>query len=106
MRVSIARVLIGRDLAPGGMRTDPDPDLALGDELSVALPLRANHVPLVVKARVIRDDAERGLVLQFVDLSEQHAAFLKQHAGVLPVCDSPYAEEEPAWVIVSEIVES
>jgi hypothetical protein len=106
LRKDTARVLIGRDLSPGGMRTDPNPNLELGDELSVALPLRVDHVPLVVKARVIRDDAERGLVLQFVDLSEQHAAFIKQHATLLPICNSPYAEEEPARVIVSEILDS
>jgi hypothetical protein len=62
-------------------------------------------VPLVVKARVVRDDAERGLVLRFLDLSEKHAAFLRQHANLLPICDSPYSEEEPAWVIASEIVD-
>lgn len=99
------RVLMGRDLSPGGMRTDPDPDLHVGDEFSVALPLRAQHVPMVVKARVIRDDAERGLVLQFLDLSDRQAAFLEQHANLLPICDSPYAEEEAARVIASEIVE-
>ena len=106
LREDKARVLIGRDLSPGGMRTDPDPNLELGDEISLALPLRADHVPLIVRARVIRNDAGRGLVLQFVDLSEQHAAFLKQHATLLPICDSPYAEEEPACVIVSEILDS
>ena len=105
LREDTTRVLIGRDLSPSGMRTDPDPNLELGDELSVAFPLKANHMPLVVRARVVRDDAERGIVLQFVDLSEQQAAFLKQHASRLPICDSPYSEEEPAWVIVSEIVD-
>ena len=106
LRENSTRVLIGRDLSPGGMRTDPDPELQMGDELSLALPLRADHVPLVVRARVVRDDAERGLSLQFLDLSEQHTAFLKQHATLLPICDSPYAEEEPACVIVSEILDS
>ena len=106
IREDTTRVLIGRDLSPGGMRTDPDPNLELGDELSVALPLRADHVPLVVRARVVRDDAERGLVLQFVDLSKQDASFLEQHAALLPICDSPYAEEEPARVIVSEILDA
>ena len=37
LREDTTRVLIGRDLSPGGMRTDPDPNLELGDELSVAL---------------------------------------------------------------------
>ncbi|MGI9592756.1 MAG: PilZ domain-containing protein, partial [Myxococcota bacterium] len=106
LREDMTRVLIGRDLSPSGMRTDPDPKLQVGDELSVALPLRADQAPTVVRARVFRDEGDRGLVLQFVDLSEAHAAILKQHANLLPICDSPYAEEEPAWVIVSEVVDA
>ncbi len=99
-----SRVLIARDLALGGMRTDPDPALAVGDELTIALPLVVGHAPLVIKARVIRDDADWGLVLQFRDLSEEAAAFLRRKSSFLPICDSPFEEEESAGVIVSEIL--
>jgi hypothetical protein len=100
-----SRVLLARDLSVGGMRTDRDPDLAVGDDLTVALPLAHGQVPLVIKARVIRDDGESGLVLQFRDVSEEAAAFLREKSSFLPICDTPFEEEEPAWVIVSEILE-
>jgi hypothetical protein len=100
-----SRVLIARDLSVGGMRTNRDPNVAVGDELTVALPLVDGQVPLVIKARVIRDDGESGLVLQFRDVSEKAAAFLREKSSFLPICDSPFEEEEPAWVIVSEILE-
>jgi hypothetical protein len=100
-----SRVLFARDLSVGGMRTDRDPDLAVGDDLTVALPLAHGQVPLVIKARVIRDDGESGLVLQFRDVSEEAAAFLREKSSFLPICDTPFEEEEPAWVIVSEILE-
>jgi hypothetical protein len=98
------RILVGRDLSPGGMRTDPDPTLRVGDLLTVALPWRPSH-PLVVKARVIRDDGERGLVLQFHELSEEDAVFVAQIASLLPICDLSFEDEEPAWVIVSEVLD-
>jgi hypothetical protein len=100
-----SRVLIARDLSVGGMRTDSDPSVAVGDELKVALPLVVGQAPLVMKARVIRDDGESGLVLQFQDVSEETAAFLEEKSSFLPICDSPFEEEEPAWVIVSEILD-
>ena len=99
-----SRVLIGRDLSVGGMRADRDPNVAIGDELTVALPLVVGQVPLVIKAHVIRDDEDSGLVLQFRDVSEEAAAFLKHKSSFLPICDSPFEEEEPAGIIVTEIL--
>jgi hypothetical protein len=58
-----------------------------------------------VKARVIRDDDERGLVLKFEDLSEEAARFIEQAASLLPIYDVAFEDEEPAWVIVSEVLE-
>ena len=86
------------------MRTDPDPTLHVGDLLTVALPWRVRY-PLVVKARVIRNDAERGVVLQFHELSENAAASVAQIASLLPICDLSFEDEEPAWVIVSEVLD-
>lgn len=64
------RVLLGRDISLGGMRVDPNPELGPGDRLRLAIHVRARSEPLVVSARVIRDDGEQGLVLEFQSLSD------------------------------------
>jgi len=97
-----ARVLVGRDLSPSGIRVDPNPFLCEGEFLTLALPWREG-LPLVVKARVLRHDGERGLVLRFDELSEETAEIVERMAGLLPVCDLPAEDEEPAWVIVPEV---
>ena len=70
----------------------------------VALPVRA-RTPLVVNAKVIRDDGERGQVLEFQDLTEESAKLIEHAASLLPICDVAYEDEEPAWVIVSEVLD-
>ncbi len=99
------RVMVGCDLSAGGMRARPDPNLSVADELTIALPLPARKVPLVVRARVIRDDGEDGLVLRFLELSQDAEECLRESLGLLPICDSPFEDEEPAWVIVSEVID-
>jgi hypothetical protein len=99
------RVLMGCDISVGGIRVEPDSHFSLQDELSIALPLPARSVPLVVKARVIRDDADVGLVLQFQELCAEAQECLHESLGLLPICDSTHSHEEPAWLIVSEILD-
>jgi hypothetical protein len=99
------KVLIGRDISLGGMRVDPHPELLLGDQLKVGLHLRAREKPLVVNARVVRNDGERGLVLQFNDLEEESESYLRSMVNFLPILAVPPPGEEEAGLILTEILE-
>ena len=79
-----ARILIGRDLSSGGMRVAPDADLRVGDEFKLVVYGPAGHDPLLLRARVMRDDGESGCVLGFRDLPPQAAALLEQWTELLP----------------------
>ena len=98
-------MLLGRDISLGGMRVEPHPDMRLGDELSIALHVRAREKPLLVKAGVARDEGEQGLVLQFLDLSEEHRSYLKRMVDYLPVLAHREGYVEAVGVVVSEIIE-
>ena len=50
--VEAARVLIGRDISLTGMRVESHELVDVGDELRLALHVRARSEPLVVQARV------------------------------------------------------
>jgi hypothetical protein len=73
-----ARVLVGRDLSPGGMRIDATSSIALGDLLRVALHSGNRSEPVIVLAHALRDDGEDGLVLVFTDLSPRQKEQLDQ----------------------------
>lgn len=100
-----ARVLIGRDISLGGMRTDPHPDVSVGDELRIALHVRPGQDPLVVKARVERDDGEDGLVLQFIRLQESARHHLERMANFLPILAVRKDGGDGEEVVVSEILD-
>jgi hypothetical protein len=103
--VEAARVLIGCDISLEGMRVDSHPDLSVGDELQIALHVRAREKALVVRARVTRDDGEQGLVLQFSDLSQSSRAYLRSVVNFLPILAVREEGEEGAGIIISEILE-
>lgn len=103
--VEAARVLLGRDVSLGGMRVEPHPDVCLEDELSIALHIRAREKPLVLNARVARNEGEQGLVLQFVDLTEDARTYLKRMVTFLPILANREGSDEGAGVIVSEILQ-
>jgi hypothetical protein len=103
--VEAARVLIGCDISLGGMRVDRHPDVSVGDELQIALHVRAREAPLVVQARVTRDAGEQGLVLQFHDLSESSRSYLRRMVSFLPILAVREQGEEGAGIVVSEILE-
>lgn len=79
------RVLLGRDISLGGMRVDAHPDLRVGDRLRIGLHLRAREKPLVVAAKVARNDGEEGFGLAFRDLSEEAAEYLRGMVTFLPI---------------------
>jgi len=103
--VEAARVLIGSDISLEGMRVDPHPELSVGDELQIALHVRAREKALVVQARVTRDDGEQGLVLRFSDLSHASRAYLRNVINFRPILAVREEGEEGAGIIISEILE-
>jgi len=103
MAEEATRILLGRDISLVGMRVDPDPHLAMGDELVIAIHLRAREKPLMVQARVDRDDGDRGLLLRFHDLSDDAVDRLRRQVDILPILAVDRRREES--VFVSQILE-
>jgi c-di-GMP-binding flagellar brake protein YcgR len=99
-----ARVLIGRDLSVGGMRIDATPGLALGDQLKVAIHVRADGQPLVVSAEIARDDGPVGMALRFIDLSPAAREYLEEMVFALPDIIDSSGSKEGSSVVVSEVV--
>lgn len=99
------RMLLGRDLAIGGMRVDAHPDLKVGARLRVALYDPAREAPLVVDAVVARDDGKQGLGLQFLAVAPETAARLEQLVATLPPVEQLSDGEAGALgTVVGEIV--
>jgi c-di-GMP-binding flagellar brake protein YcgR len=101
--VEAARVLLGRDISLGGMRVESHPDVAVGDELRIGLHVRGREEPVEVNARVVRDDADRGSVLQFFDLDERTQDYLNRMVRFLPILAVREGNED--GVVVCEILE-
>jgi hypothetical protein len=99
------KVLVGRDISIGGMRVDPHPELLLGDELQIGLHLRAREKPVVVNARVARNDGERGLVLHFHGLSEAAASQLRSMVNLLPILAVRPPGGEETGLVLTEILD-
>jgi hypothetical protein len=101
------RVLIGRDISVGGMRVDPNPRLAPGDLLQIAVHSKPGELPLVVRAEVCRDDGELGLALQFRDLAPEAKAYLRTMVASLPAIEAPAViRDDAVGVVVSEILDA
>ena len=102
---SLHRVLIGRDLSPGGMRVDPQKDLVVGASLRIAIYDTARETPVVVLAKVVRDDGKRGLALTFESLEPGVAKHLEQLVAALPPVECLQDGETGALgTVVSEIL--
>jgi hypothetical protein len=89
------------------MRVEPNDTLVPGDNLMVAIHIRSRAEPLVVNTRVIRDDGEKGLVLEFYDLSNETEVYLNKMVHLLPMLGVKSAGEngEQPGMIVSEIIQ-
>jgi hypothetical protein len=102
----ICHALIGRDLSSGGMRVRSDPDLALGDELRIAVHARAGQPAIMLRAVVSRDDGADGLLLRFRDVPESIARRLARIVMELPQIGSGgHAGGTGPGVIVSEVLD-
>ena len=102
--VEAARVLLGRDISLGGMRVDSHPDIAIGDELRIGLHMRGRDEPLVVNARVMRDDPTRGSVLQFFELDADVQDYLGQIIRFLPTLEVQEGGDDTG-ILVCEILD-
>ena len=93
------RVLLGCDLSMEGMRVARDPQLEVGNELQIALHCRPGEVPLILCARVDRDDGERGLFLRFQGVGDEERKFL-----AAMVSDLPALESQDGSLVVSQVL--
>jgi len=103
--VEAARVLLGRDISLGGMRVEPHADVRVGDDVTIAVHVRAREKPLILEARVARDEGERGLVLQWSKLSPEARDTLTRMVEFLPVIATRQGTDEGTGVVVSEILD-
>jgi hypothetical protein len=101
----ICHALIGRDLSSGGMRVRPDPDLALGDELRIAVHARAGQPAIMLRAVVSRDDGDDGLLLRFHDVPASIARRLEQIVGELPQLGPGGRGGAGPGLVVSEVLD-
>lgn len=84
-----AKVLMGRDLSIGGMRVDANPNLAVGMDVELAVHVDELERPLVLRAKVHRDDGAEGFLLRFHELESQAQHYLNELMDRLPLlCDS------------------
>jgi hypothetical protein len=97
------RVLMGRDITVGGMRVDRNPTLQLGADLLLAIHAAGQETPLVVRAKVHRDDRERGMVLRFHELSPEATRYLNHVMDPLPLVE---ADDDERGCLVTEILEA
>jgi hypothetical protein len=97
------RILMGRDISLGGMRVDPNPRLRLGECLDLAIHVEGRKKPLVLGARVHRNDGERGVVLRFLGVPSETARELTDLMAAMPLIDPA---EGSGGVLVSEILEN
>lgn len=97
-----SRVLMGQDLSSGGMRVMRDPSLAVGDELKLALYGEDGIPPLMLQARVAREDGPF-LVLLFAELGGESKEQIERFMASSPVTSGEAGEDTA--LVVSEIVE-
>jgi len=102
---SPARVLVGRDLSAGGMRVDPNPGLEPGQRLRLALYGGAREEPSIVSARVVRNDGDAGVALQFEQVDAVVARRIEVLVGSLPSVESLRDEETGSvGTVISEVL--
>lgn len=100
-----ARILMGRDVSLGGMRVDPNPRLHVGQDVRLAIHLEDSASPLLVNARVHRDDGDSGLALRFHALDPGAVRSLRRRLESPPVLACEGLTREMGCVL-SEIVEA
>ncbi len=103
MSEGAAYALLGIDLSEGGMRVEPNSELAVGDRLRLAIHPRTE--PFLVEAIVVRDDGAKGMALNFEWVepgAEENLRALVQSLPMIEILD--HGELKPT--IVSQILPS
>jgi hypothetical protein len=98
-----AHVLMGRDLSRGGMRVDPNPLLAVGMNLRLAVHAETREAPMILSAMVVRDDGEQGVLLRFRDLSAELARYLDYVIHALPLVID---DDDDEGCLIAELLEA
>lgn len=100
-----AHVLMGRDLSAGGMRVDAVEGVATGDLFELAIYGPGEPHPFLVRARVDRDDGDRGLVLRFENVGADVAEGLEKLVACLPDIESlEEGERGGLGAVISEVL--
>lgn len=101
------QVLVGRNLSIEGMAIDWREDLALGEELRLAIYGEAGATPLVVVADVMRVDVDLGIGLRFQKMPPEVEERLEALVAGLPPIEPLAGEETDALgSVVTRIVPS
>jgi hypothetical protein len=101
----VQHVLVGTDLSLRGMSVEPHPLLRIGDRLNLALYDAERADPLVLSARVAREDGRRGCGLIFEDVPADTAARLEAMVGELPLVSALSADDDkPQAVVLGQIL--
>ena len=98
-----AHVLMGRDLSRGGMRVDPNPLLAVGMNLRLAVHAETREAPMILSAMVVRDDGEQGLLLRFRDLSAEVSRYLDYVIHALPLVID---DDDDEGCLIAKLIEA
>ena len=82
----VCTTLVGRDVSPRGMLVETHPSLVPGQRVRVAVHTGAGREPIVLEAKVARNDGARGLVMRFVQMRDTHTeALVALVAALSPV---------------------
>ena len=95
-------VLLGRDLSAGGIRVEQTDALAVGDRTQLGLHGAAREEPLLVNARVLRDDGEDGMALQFEHVDGETRARIDALLESLPPFES--LQDDGASIVLAQLV--
>lgn len=99
------RLLMGRNISPGGMRVAAGQGLREGERFRLAIYGPAEMDPFTVDARVIRDEGASGVALGFEDVNSETADKLEKLVACLPqlqVLDE--READPLGTVISQIL--
>lgn len=93
--------VVGRDLSCSGMCIERQPGLAVGDTVRLALSGAVREEPVVVQGRIVRDAGEKGLGLEFTEVTEPRR--LEALVRSLPQIES-LADQAEGRLVLSRIV--
>ncbi len=97
--------LVARDLSRGGLRVEQHPALSVGEQVRLAIPAAPPEEPVVVTARVARDDGDSGLALVFESVESGDKARLERIISRHPAIES-LAPEEAGGIVVANLLPS